>query len=286
MRNLIDFVQRHIHWLVFLALEVVSLVLLFRHNSYQGSVIFSSANTVTGKINELASGIGSYFSLKEENIHLEAENEALRKQVLLLEALERNRQAAVADSMVRFGLLPEFHVVSGQVVNATLHRPNNLLTINLGEADGVRPEMGVVCSSGIVGIVYLSSSHYSVVIPLLNTKSNISCRVDTTNYFGTLQWQHGDPDISYLNGLPRHAKVKVGDIIKTNGYSAIFPEGIPVGKVTKISDTPDGMSYSLTVRLFTDFKSLRNISVITNYTQPERRQLEQKADSMARRLDN
>ena len=285
MRNLIDFVQRHIHWLVFLFLEVVSLVLLFKHNSYQGSVFISTANALSGKVNELTSGVSSYFNLKDENIHLEAENEALRK-VLELQAKEEERQALAADTMVRRHLLPTYEVVSGQVVNATLHRPNNLLTINLGEADGVRPEMGVVCSSGVVGIVYLTSAHYSVVIPLLNTQSNISCRIDSTSYYGILQWQHGDPEISYLNGIPRHAKVKVGDKIETNGYSDIFPAGIPIGKVIKITDTSDGLSYSLVVKLFTDFKTLRNISVITNYTQPERRALEQKADSLVQRIEN
>ena len=283
MRNLIDFVQRHIHWLVFLFLEVVSLVLLFKHNSYQGSVFISTANALTGQVNELTSSISSYFNLKDENVLLEAENEALRKQVLELQAKQLELQAFSADTMVRRHLLPAYEVISGQVVNATLHRPNNLMTINLGEADGVRPEMGVVCSSGVVGIVYLTSAHFSVVIPLLNTSSNISCRIDSTSYYGTLQWQHGDPDISYLNGIPRHAKVKVGDKIETNGYSDIFPAGIPIGKVVKIADTSDGLSYSLTVKLFTDFKSLRNISVITNYSQPERRELEQKADSLIRR---
>jgi rod shape-determining protein MreC len=95
-----------------------------------------------------------------------------------------------------------------------------------------------------------------------------------------MQWERGDADVSYVNGIPRHAKVKKGDWVETNGYSDIFPEGIPVGRVQKIGDSADGMAYRLTVKLGADFKTLRNVSVITNYTKPERRQLEERADSL------
>ena len=140
--------------------------------------------------------------------------------------------------------------------------------------------MGVVCSQGVVGIVYLTSRNYSIVIPLLNVSSQISCRMKNSEFFGTMQWQRGDPDISYVNDIPRHAKVEPGEMVETNGYSDIFPEGIPIGKVKKVKDSSDGMSYSLEVELFTDFKTLRNVSVITNYTKPERQALEAKADSL------
>ena len=171
-------------------------------------------------------------------------------------------------------------------VNSSLILKNNLLTIDKGSKDGIRPEMGVVCSQGVVGIVYLTSRNYSIVIPLLNTSSQISCRMKNSQFFGTMQWQHGDPDISYVNDIPRHAKVEVGEIVETNGYSDIFPEGIPIGKVKKVKDSSDGMSYSLEVELFTDFKTLRNVSIITNYTKPERKALEEKADSLMQMVDD
>jgi rod shape-determining protein MreC len=107
-----------------------------------------------------------------------------------------------------------------------------------------------------------------------------------SQFFGTMQWQRGDPDISYVNDIPRHAKVEVGEIVETNGYSDIFPEGIPIGKVKKVKDSSDGMSYSLEVELFTDFKTLRNVSIITNYTKPERKALEEKADSLMQSVDD
>lgn len=281
MRNLIEFLQRYLYWLVFLVLEVVSLLSLIRYNSYQGSVAFSTANEAIGSAYKLGSDVVAYFHLGEENAKLEAENELLRRQL-------HDREQQLRALTTRPDTLPvaevetesDYRFVQAQVVGMTLHRSNNLMTIDRGSSDGLRPEMGVVSSSGVVGIVYLTSAHYSIVIPLLNQRSQISCRLRGSEYFGTMQWERGDADVSYVNGIPRHAKVKKGDWVETNGYSDIFPEGIPVGRVQKIGDSADGMAYRLTVKLGADFKTLRNVSVITNYTKPERRQLEERADSL------
>ncbi|MCR4613293.1 MAG: rod shape-determining protein MreC [Bacteroidaceae bacterium] len=281
MRNLIEFLQRYLYWLVFLVLEVISLLSLVRYNSYQGSVVFTTANEVVGTAYRMGSNVVAYFHLGEENAALETENELLRKQLHDLQQQMRQMNV-VPDSLPVNEEQSEsdYRFVQAQVCSMTLHKANNLMTIDKGERDGVRPEMGVVSSNGVVGIVYLTSQHYSIVIPLLNQHSQTSCRLRGSEYFGTMQWERGDADYSYVNGIPRHAQVKKGDWIETNGFSDIFPEGIPVGKVVKIGDSVDGMAYRLTVKLSVDFKTLRNVSVITNYSKPERRLLEQKADSL------
>ena len=265
MRNLIEFLQRYLYWLVFLVLEVVSLLSLFRYNNYQGSVAFSTANDVVGSAYKLGSNVVAYFHLGSENAKLEAENELLRRQLH-----DAQQQLRVLTTQPDTLPIPEentesdYRFVQAQVVGMTLHKANNLMTIDRGRSDGIRPEMGVVCSSGVVGIVYLTSQNYSIVIPLLNQHSQISCRLRGSEYFGTMQWERGDVDISYVNGIPRHAQVKKGDWVETNGYSDIFPEGIPVGRVQKIGDSADGLAYRLSVQLGADFKTLRNVSVITN----------------------
>lgn len=281
MHNLIEFLQRYLYWLVFLILEVVSLLSLIRYNSYQGSVVFSTANDAVGTVYKLGSNVVAYFHLGTENEALEAENEALRKQLHDLQQQLRNLDA-LSDTLHSTANTTgdNYGFVPAQVVSMTLHKADNLMTIDKGQLDGVKPEMGVVSSSGVVGIVYLTSLHYSIVIPLLNQHSQTSCRLRGSEYFGTMQWERGDADLSFVNGIPRHAKVKKGDWVETNGYSDIFPEGIPVGKVVKIGDSDDGMSYRLTVKLGANFKTLRNVSVITGYSHPERDELEQKADSL------
>lgn len=277
MQNLVDFLLNYKHWLLFLLLEAISLLGLFSFNGYQRNVYFTTANGIAGSVYAAISSVTSFLNLQTANRELEQENEQLRSQVV---AMQEQLRAMGADSIVNHGLPRYYQTVNAQVINATLHRNNNFITINRGTADGVHPEMGVVCSRGVVGVVFLASAHYAIVMPLLNINSKVSCRLRKSEYFGTLEWQRGRSDITYATGIPRHAKVRKGEVVETNGYSDIFPPGLPIGYVMKIGDSSDGMSYLLKVGLFANFQTLREVSVIIDYTQPERRELEEKADSL------
>ena len=275
MRALIDLIIKNKHWFVFIGLEVLSLAFLFSYNGYQKSVYFTTANDVVGSTYNVISGITSYLHLQEENQALEQTNEELRRQII---EIQRQIDEHHLDSILRMpSLHKKYDLVHAQVINGTLHKSNNLLTINKGEADGIRPEMGVVCSQGVVGIVYMTSEHYSIVMPILHVNSKISCRLRNSEYFGSLIWQRGYADIAYVTSIPRHAEVAPKDIVETNGFSDIFPPGLPIGMVHRINDSTDGISYMLRVKLFTNFTTLRNVSVITNYQSAERRQLEETA---------
>ena len=130
--------------------------------------------------------------------------------------------------------------------------------------DGVRKDMGVVCGQGIVGIVYLCNEHYSVVIPVLNEQSNISCTIRGRGYFGYLRWHGGSPETAYVEDIPRHAHFRLGDFIVTSGYSSVFPPGIIVGRIKHVYNSENGLSYRLNIALSTDFSRLRDVSVIND----------------------
>lgn len=277
MKNLIDFFVRYKHWFVFIILEIISLVSLFNFNGYQKSVYFTTANGIVGTVYNAISSVSSYINLQTINRQMEKDNENLRMEV---RALKQKLIDMGVDTLQVEGLSSQYRMVNAQVINSSLHRGANLLTINKGEADGIRPEMGVVSSSGIVGIVYMTSKHYSIVMPVISIHSKISCRIKNSEYFGSLIWKRGNPDVAYATGFPRHAQINKGDTIETNGFSDIFPPDIPVGYVFKTLNSEDGMSYMLKVKLNTDFKNLREVSVITNYKSPERVRLEEKADSL------
>ena len=164
-------------------------------------------------------------------------------------------------------LLSRYKLIPAKVVSNTLDKPDNFITIDKGRTDGVEKDMGVACGNGVVGVVYLSSDHYAVVIPALNvTSSRISCAIRGRGYFGYLQWYGGDPTVAYVEDVPRHARFKRGDWVETSGYSSIFPQGVLVGKIEKIFNSSDGLSYRLKVRLSTDFGCLRDVYVISDQT--------------------
>ena len=265
MRNLLDFLVKYNYWFLFLFLEAVSFVLLFQFNSYQGSVWFSSANAVTGKLYETSSEIESYFQLSKINSELTQRNLYLEQR---LHKLEKQIGDSAADSTMEKSLLVKslqpYRLIPAKVISMTAGRLDNLITINKGEVDGIKKDMGVVCGTGVVGIVYLTSKHYSIVIPILNSQSNISCVIQGRGYFGYLHWTGGDVSQAYVDDVPRHAHFRLYDNVVTSGYSSVFPAGIIVGKILHVSNSADQMSYRLRVKLSTDFGKLRDVCVVDN----------------------
>ena len=279
MRNLLDFLYKYHHWLVFLILEVVSVVLLFQYNSYQGSVWFSSASAVAGKAYELESKMTAYLSMAKANEELTMRNIYQERQ---LDQLRRLYAEATKDTtdMERKGLefLSKYQLIPAKVVENSIHKLENLITIDKGRKDGVEPDMGVACGNGVVGVVYLVSDHYSVVISALNAASSrISCAIRGRGYFGYLHWYGGDPSVAYVEDVPRHAKFKLGEWMVTSGFSSIFPSGVQVGKIEQAYNSSDGLSYKLKVRLSTDFGNVRDVVVISDKSIAERAALMQAA---------
>ena len=275
MKNLLAFIARYYHWLMLLILEVASGVLLFKNNSYQSSVWFTSANAVVGKIYEWDASVRSFFSLARVNEELTLRNFYLERQVTQLRRLYGD---LTADTTIlerqELEFLSRYELVPAKVVSNSVNKSDNLITIDKGSNDGVEKDMGVACGNGVVGVVYLVSNHYSVVIPVVNVPSSrISCAIRGRGYFGYLQWYGGDPTVAYVEDIPRHARFKRGDWVETSGYSSIFPQGVLVGKIEKIYNSNDGLSYRLKVRLSTDFACLRDVYVISDKGVGEQLQL-------------
>lgn len=262
--NLIDFIRKYCYIFLFILFETISMILLFRFNSYQGSVWFSAANSVAAGINSTYSNVMNFFNLEQINQELTAQNIALQRET---EYLRQSLITATKDTTITEKLMREklvgYNMVPATVVSNSAERSNNYLVIDRGEKDGIRPEMGVVGGGGVVGIIYLTGPHHSLVIPVTNRKSSISCRVRGQNYFGYLQWDGSSMLSAYVDDVPRYAKVKVGQAIETSGYSAVFPPGIFVGRVRTIRNSSDGQSYRLDVTLGTNFANLRDVLVVT-----------------------
>lgn len=268
-----DFVERitaYIHWAIFLLLEVLSGLLLFKYNSYQGSIWFTQANTAAAYVHEWEAKAFAYLRMPAENAELVQRNILLQHETdslrhLLAEALKDSS----ATEKKQNTLLQNIKLIPAHIVDNSVRNRDNLLVINAGSNAGVEPEMGVVSGTGIVGIVSAVTPHYSLVISILNSHSSISCRLRRTDYFGYLKWKGGNTLRAYMEDVPRHAHIKVGDIVETSGFSNVFPAGIFLGKVAKIKNSSDGLAYELEILLGTDMSNLRHVNVISNLNKKE-----------------
>ncbi len=275
MHNLLEFIYKYYHWFLFVLLEAASMFLLFQYNGYQGSVWLSSANAVTGRVYAWSSAVESYFSLAKVNEKLTLRNYHLERQLSQLRRLYGEATEKTDDQeQQELDFLQQYKPIPAKVLTSELGKANNLMTIDKGTKDGVEVGMGVACGQGVVGVTYLTSAHYSVVIPVLNVHSSrISCAIRGHGYFGVLRWDGKDAAYAYVEDIPRHARFKRGDWVETNGYSSIFPAGVLVGKIEEVYNSRDGLSYRLKVRLSTDFGNLRDVVVITDHSIAERIQL-------------
>lgn len=263
MRNLLNFLIKYNNWLLFVFLEGISFSLLFQLNHYQQSTFFTSANAAVGSVYKLESEVTSYFYLKTANKELLDRNIELEQQLAnaRAEMHRMNVDSMGIDSIMAKPLWGR-NLIRAGVIGNSLDKADNYVTLDKGSDDGVRTEMGVIDRNGIVGIVYLTTRKYSIVISALNSNSSISCKIAKNGYFGSLKWEGGDARYAYLDELPRHARFSLGDTVVTSGYSDVFPAGLMVGTVDHIGNSRDGLSFKLKIRLATDFGKLSDVRII------------------------
>ena len=264
MNSIIQFLYKHLHWIVFVALEVICFVLLFSYNSFQGSVYLSTANSATARLVSGKDQITSYFGLAEKNRALVEQNAQLQQRILELEAfstMHRLDSLALSEAIQRVHRTG-YRITPAQIIDKSINKTDNYLTIDKGSADGIAPDMGVMGVSGIIGVVYKCSEHYSLVLPLLNSKSSVSCKVLGSAYIGYLRWEGGDARYAMLYDLPRYSEVEIGDTIVTSGSSSFFPAGLTVGTVEETYPSADGLYVTLKVMLSTQFARLEHAFVM------------------------
>ena len=277
MRKLLDFLINKRHWFLFLLLEAVAFALIYRNNTYQQTIMLSTANVVAANVVSAGGSFASYLNLRDKNKELIERNGQLEIELLRLqrrlEVMTSDTirfQSFVGDSSIYF----QYEVTAAKVVNNSVAYLSNYITIDKGRSDGIEPDMGVVSERGIVSTV---SEHYSVVIPILNPKFRLSCKVLGSGYFGSMSWDGRNMQYAKLDELPRHVDFQVGDTIVTSAFSAIFPEGIMMGTVSSFEKQRDDNYYSLTVKLATEFARLNTVMVIKNYRKDEQKQLEEES---------
>lgn len=288
MRKLLDFIIRHRHWLLFLFLETVAFVVLFNDSLYHRSRGLYAINMVTGRINALTGDFRSYINLREKNRILLENNARLELEYI---SLKRSVEAAIADSVRPLLFRPDslnpkpvkMSFLTARIVNASYNRVENFMTINKGHMDGVYPGMGVVSASGVVGTITSASDHYALIIPIINPKFRLSCRLKGSKYVGSILWEKPGSNIAELTDLPRHVQLSEGDTVVTSGYSSIFPANLMVGRVGKLKGHKGTLSEknsftSVPVELSADFGRLTDVYVILHRVDEEMQMLEDEND--------
>lgn len=267
MQQIINFVLRNKTTLFFVFLLTVSLWLSIQSHSYHRSRFFNSSNWIVGNVYNTQSNVSSYFKLKKVNENLLQENTRLR--TLLFNNSEPDTNTIINATV-------QYQVIPGQVIKNSYANRNNYITINKGEANGIKQDMGVITSKGVLGIVEHTTNKFASIQSILNTKSNINAKIKNTNNFGSLKWDADRYDVVQLEDIPRMVPLLIGDTIVTGAMSSIFPENIPIGTIKKFNLNASESFYSIDVGLFNDMTNLNKIYIINNTSSNEIQELEEK----------
>lgn len=270
MRGLFRFLLRNYFLMMFLALEAISLVLIVSFNNYQRVTFINSSNNLTGNIYERFSTLDDYFSLGSTNRKLASENAALKKKLEFLMKNQEKYPVTRPDTVDA----PAYYFTSAKVISNSVNKQFNYITLNKGSRQGIKPDMGIINSEGVVGVITNVSQNYSTGLSLLNKRLLIPAKITKNNYFGSLVWDGEHYNTADLNEIPFHVIVNVGDTVVTSGYSNIFPEGIMIGIITDYTAVSGTNFYNIKVELSTNFKTLKYVDVVKNTRREEQIKLE------------
>ena len=268
MQQIFNFILKNSNRLLFLLLLVLSFSFTIQSHSYHKSKVISSANFFTGGIYEKINNVDEYFGLRTQNAELAQENARLKS--LLFNQKDTTKLPQI-DSIKG---VKKTAIIVSKVIHNSYSIQENFITINNGETSGVKPNMGVINSAGIVGIVDKTSKNYATIISVLNVNSKINAKIKKSNHFGSLVWNGKSTGFVQLIDVPRLAGVRKGDTIVTGGQSIIFPENIGIGTIDKVYIDNETNYYTLDIKLFNDMTNLGYVYIIKNKDTDEVHRLE------------
>jgi rod shape-determining protein MreC len=270
MRNFLNLLYKYNNILLFLFLEGIALTFIVQNNSFQRSRYIQFSTSFSGGIYKKVSSLKQYFALKGENLALAQENIELRNKLAAFHLIVKERKDSLVDAIYN----QRYIYFSAHVVNNSVNKLYNYLTIDKGSNDGVKLDMAVITHKGIVGFVNGVSENYATVQPVINKDFKVAGKFKSNGFWGSVSWQGIDHDVCNFNDVSHHVNVQKGDTVITVGSSS-FPDGIPIGTVLE-SEFKGGNFYSIKLKLANDFTALNYVILVDDLKKKEQQGLEKR----------
>jgi rod shape-determining protein MreC len=270
MRNLLNFILRHYFFFLFVALQVVAFALIFQNHFYQRSAFVNSSNYLAGNAYGVQNNISQYFNLRKINEQLALENTSILEKSPGSFLMTDQQIFTFNDTVYK----KQFSYINARVINNSIKNRNNYITLNKGRMHGIKPDMGIITSNGVIGIVKVVSDNFSSVISFLHSDIQVSAKIAKNDHLGTVLWEGYNYRKASMLYIPPHVELSVGDSIITSGFSKIFPEGILIGTISDFEIRRGDNFFTIGIDLATDFNNLNYVSVVRNIYSTELQQLE------------
>ncbi len=275
MQNLFRFIKKYSYIFIFIFLESISVFLIVQSTYYQSSIIITWGNSIAGSWYTKFNTISNYFNLSSTNRQLAEENAMLRQQIGSSYIRYTKRMFEIEDTVYK----QQYEYTEAQVIKNTWNDNNNYIMINKGSIHGIQPDMAVISSQGIVGVVVNTTPNFSSIMSVLHSDSRNSIKIKRTGVSGSLIWKGKDYRHGTLTDVPTTHKLYRNDTVVTSGFSKNFPEGIPIGYIQSYSQEAGSGFYTVKVKFATDFNKLDYVYVIKDIYKEEQNELMEKTKS-------
>lgn len=260
MGNIIAFLTRFYHYFLFIILELVSIFLIVNNNHYQNSVFLNLTYELSGKVYSVYDKVSDYFYLEFQNDSLLAENARLHNLLNTSYYFDTAKTHRIDDTLIK----QKYSFIPCRVVNNSITGTDNFMTIIGGSRDSITKSMGVITTSGVVGITKNVSPNYSSVLSVLHSEFKLSAEIKELGEIGTVVWKGKNPTIIQLNDITIHAKVRKGMHVVTSPYSMIFPEGTTIGTIVSYEIKSGDSFFTIMVKLASNLSNVKKVYVIKN----------------------
>lgn len=263
------------------AILITAIALFAGGKNLNASALESVIGFVVTPFQDLTTGIGSWVestadsakdksTLLEENAALKEELAKLQDESKRLEQYEKENDALSALLKIS-QKYPNYKSTGTKIIAKNPGVWYNAFTINKGTGDSVSANMILIASGGVVGKILESGNNYSKAQSILDSRSAVPAMSLRTGDLGVVKGDYtlmndGLCKMEYIDG---EAQIAVGDEIVTSQLSEVYPEGLSIGKVTKIETDSNGLTKYAIIEPFVDLKHLDTLLVIDKNTVEE-----------------
>lgn len=239
--------------------------------SIRGALIDVAAPIGRG-FGSVLSPMKNWFGSVTEYEELKEENEKIREELAVLKA----KQLANANAALELETLKEQaglptagdpDIVIAQIATGPFSNfDDNTLMINRGASDGLKVGNPVRTTAGLVGLLETVTDNSAVIRLVTDPENSVSIRTAREGRYGGGHGTGAHRPFLVDFGIPLEVTVEEGETILTSGVNASkYPIDIPIGVVTKVSESRSSMSQELEVEYLVDFNRLTFVQVIRGF---------------------
>lgn len=238
----------------------------------KAGIVSNTFGIVLSPMQKIVTYVSDSLSYGADRDKYAAENNLLKQQLVTAQkraadyddlAEENTRLRAMLDLQKAS---KDYTLTACDVISADANNWTSVLRINKGLKHGIKKNDTVITEAGLVGFVSSVGRTWADVTTIIDTSASVSAVISRIDEYCMLQGDISvfEDNLCVMKYASGDSAVSVGDILTTSGDGGIFPSGIQIGKITKITANTNGISQDAVIEPFVDFKHLDTVLVITN----------------------